>query len=309
MSSANRHLRSINLNLLPILDLLLSTHSVSQTAKRLHMSQSAVSDALARLRAQFNDELLVRSGRGMQPTPFAGQLLPTVRDLMMRVEGMLQMPDVDPARMQREFIIATADPVIMTLGSTLCDRLCELAPQSSIRFVDLHRQDYDRLRDLSLDLVIVPRGFIRAEGLYEAALYEETFVCIARRNHPRIRTGITAELYASLPHAAYRTRENASPGMDTRLLGLEQRDVIMVPNFSLLPFVVERTDAIALIQKRVAERFQDSCDIILHAAPVPLPPLEVCMYWAQGHHQDREHQWLRAQLANLRDPAEGATPH
>ena len=293
------NLRSVNLNLLPILESLLTTRSVTETATRLHMSQSAVSDALARLRVQFGDELLIRSGRGMLPTPVAQNLLTSVRDVVARIEAMVQTPTFDPAKLEREFVIATADPVIMTLGGALCELVCERAPRASVRFIDLHRHDYDRLRSMELDLVIVPQGFIRRQGLHHAHVYEEIFVCIARRNHPEIRKRITSSLYTSLPHVSFRTDEGASHGMEAQLIGLEQHDVIKVPSFSLLPFIVEQTNAIALVQKRVAERFSQTADITIYDAPVPIPPLDVCMYWARGHHQDREHQWLRERLISI----------
>ncbi len=297
--STRRSLRGVNLNLLPILGGLLTHRSVTITAEQLHMSQSAVSDALARLRTQFRDELLVRSGRQMVLTPLAHELAAPVGEVLSRVEALVDVPEFDPMLLEREFIIATADPVVMTIGGSLFRRLQTDAPNVSVRFVELSGADHERLGSLQLDLVIVPRGFISQRRFQEAPLYEEPFVCICRRDHPDVPGRITRAVYSKLPHVSYRVDAGAEAGMDTQLMGMAQNDVVMVPSFSLLPLLVEQTDAIALVQKRVAERFKASAAIEIHPTPVPTPPLEVCMYWSAGHEQDRAHQWLRNCLSSL----------
>jgi len=297
MNSAR--LRSVNLNLLPILEALLATRSVTGAASRLHMSQSAVSDALARLRHQFRDELLVRRGRGMTLTPLAQQLLAPLQELVGRVDALVTARPFAPGDLEREFVIATADPVIMALGGGLLRQLQESAPRASLRFVDLDLSDHDRLRALELDLVILPRGFLRTDRLLEQPLYQEFFVCIARRGHPLIRRRLNRKLYESLPHASYRADPRTRVSMDARLLGLEQHDVVMVPNFSILPLIVEQSDAIALVQRRIAERFAATANIHLYEPPVPIPPLDICMYWSTAHDSDPANSWLRNTLIAL----------
>jgi len=290
------HLRSVNLNLLPILEALLASRSVTQAATTLHMSQSAVSDALARLRHQFRDELLVRGGREMLLTPLARELLEPLGEILARVESLVETPAFEPGELDREFIVATADPVTMTIGGPLCQCLQAEAPHASIRFIDLGLRDYDRLRGLELDLVIVPRGFLRTERLIEWPIYEERFVCIARRGHPAIRRNISRDLYERLPHVSYRADRDSTVSMEARLLGLAQQDVIKVSSFSLLPLIVEQTDAIAIVQQRVAARFTESAAIDVYEPPIHIAPLEVCMYWSPAHEQDRAHEWLRNRL-------------
>lgn len=298
MSSARlaNRLRSVNLNLLPILEALLATRSVTGAAARLHMSQSAVSDALARLRHQFRDELLVRRGRSMSLTPLAQQLLAPLQEIVGRIDALVTARAFHPGDLEREFVIATADPVIMTIGGGLMRHLQETAPRASVRFADLDVSDYERLRALELDLVILPRGFLRTDRLIEQPLYQEFFVCIARRNHPAIRGKLTRRLYGKLPHISYRADPRTRVSMDTRLLGLAQHDVLMVPSFSLLPLLIEQTDAVALVQRRIAERFAATANIDIHDAPVPIPPLDVCMYWSAAHDADPANAWLRSSV-------------
>ncbi len=292
-------LRSVNLNLVPVLASLLSTCSVSATAQALHMSQSSVSDALARLRLHFRDELLLRRGRGMLLTPRARELVQPVNDVVIRLGGMLYGSEFDAANLSREFLVATADPVVMAVGGALCRRLQQLAPQASVRFVDIRSRDYERLRNLEVDLVIVPRGFLRTTQLTEVPIYQEAFVCIARKDHPQVRGRITRAQYAKLPHASYRADAQASLTMEARLIGLEQQDVIKVPSFAVLPILVEQTDAIALVQRRIAERFAASARIQIIEPPVPIPPLDVCVYWSGAQARDPAHTWFREQLIDI----------
>jgi DNA-binding transcriptional LysR family regulator len=292
-SRARVHLRSVNLNLLPILEALLSSRSVTAAAAKLHMSQSAVSDGLARLRLQFRDDLLVRKRREMVLTPFARELLAPLQEILAGVEGLIGRRTFAPAELEREFVVATADPVVMVLGAGLFHALQAQAPGASVRFVGLGTRDYERLRAMELDLVIVPRGYLRRENLVETPLYDEPFVCIARRDHPQIGKRLDRKLYARLPHVSYRADQRSTVSMEGRLLGLAQKDVLKVPSFSLLPFIVAQTDAIALVQRRVAERFAKFANIALHEPPVPIPPLEVCLYWSQAHERDAAHAWFR----------------
>jgi DNA-binding transcriptional LysR family regulator len=295
-SRARVHLRSVNLNLLPILEAVLSSRSVTAASRKLHMSQSAVSDGLARLRAQFRDDLLVRKRRELVLTPLAQELLAPLQEILTGVEQLVGRRTFEPAELEREFVIATADPVVLVLAAGLLRALQAQAPGASVRFVALGNRDYERLRAMELDFVIVPRGYLHGEHLIETPLYTEPFVCIARRDHPAIGRRLDRTLYASLPHVSYRADQRSTLSMEDRLLGLPQKDVLKVPSFSLLPLIVEQTDAIALVQRRVAERFAEFAGIALHEPPVPVPPLDVCLYWARAHERDAAHAWLRGEL-------------
>lgn len=303
---AKVHLRSVNLNLLPILEALLSTRSVTAAGEKLHMSQSAVSDGLARLRGQFRDDLLVRKNREMVLTPLARDLIAPLNEVLAGVETLVGHRSFVPAELEREFIVATADPVVMALAAGIYREIHAQAPGVSVRFVGLMDRDYDRLRAMELDLVIVPRGYLRRDQgradsarLIELPIYEEPFVCIARRDHPAIHKRLSRKLYSKLPHVSYRADRQSTVSMEDRLLGLAQHDAIKVPSFSLLPLIVEQTDAIALVQKRVAERFAHTANIALYAPPVPVPPLQVCLYWSHAHERDAAHEWFRHQLQGV----------
>jgi LysR family nod box-dependent transcriptional activator len=302
VSKAPERLRAVDLNLLPILRELLRTRSVTRTAQALDMGQPAVSEALKRLRRQFDDDLLVRSGRAMQPTALAHELAPIVEQLLSQLQTILAPPFFEPTVVEREFIIATADSIILTIGAALIQRLAHEAPHISVQCVDLQWVDERALHTGELDFIILPRPAVDAAGrattidtakLESLLLFEEEFVCIARRGHPTATPG--ADLEQALT-VAYR----ADP--DSALFGLlpgSTRPVILVPQFSLLPFLVAGSDAVALIQRHLAEMFAEVVDIEIVRTFDNIPRVQVCAFWAPVHTNDPAHRWFRTVLHDV----------
>lgn len=294
MPQAN--LRSVNLNLLPILRALLSTQNVTRAAEQLHMSQSAVSEALGKLRLQFNDDLLIKVGREMKPTQLALSLQAQLDESMRMLEELVQAESFDPASLDRRFVISTADTVMLALAEPLIEQLSNQAPGVSVQFVDI---GFDMRRSLvsgELDLLIMPGGFEETVGLYELPLYDDTFVCIARKGHPEISRKLTRAKYDALSHVAFRADHRVEASVETTLVGVNQRDVVRLPSFVLLPALVERSDSVALIQKRAAEHFVGRYDIEVFKPPFEAPVVSHTAYWSRIHDRDPAHQWFRSQL-------------
>ena len=289
-------LRSVNLNLLPILQSLLSTLNVTRSAEQLHMSQSAVSEALGKLRLQFRDDLLVRVGREMKPTPLALSLQGQLEQSMSMLEALMQSERFDPKTLSRRFIISTADTVMLTLAEPLIEQLSQEAPEVAVQFVDITSNVNRSLTAGEFDVLIMPGGFEETAGLYELPLYEDTFVGIARKNHPDITRTLNKDTYDALNHVAFRADHKVESSVETTLIGVNQRDMIRLPSFVLLPALVERSDALALIQKRAAEHFVDRYDIQIFDLPFKVPVVSHAAYWARIHDRDPAHQWFRTQL-------------
>lgn len=291
-------LRSVDLNLLPVLRELLRTRNVTRTAESLNMSQSAVSEALRRLRHQFGDEILVRVGREMAPTRFAESLVSHVESALGEVEALVNPQSFDPRSVERQFIIATADSIILTLNTPhLVTRLAEEAPGITIQFVDLQRIDKRSLERGELDLVVMPRGILDETGLNSFHAYREEFVFIARRGHPAITGPLTQADIENLTSVAYRADETSD--LFALLPGRTSGDQVRVPQFTLLPFIVEKSDAISLIQRHVAERFARLLDIQILEPPRTYREVEVRAYWAQIHENDLCHRWLRTRIEEV----------
>jgi LysR family nod box-dependent transcriptional activator len=297
-----RSLRSINLNLLPILRELLRHRNVTRAAEKLNLTQSGVSEALGRLRLHFEDELLIRVGRSMVPTPLAIALAPRVEEVLSELETLLQPVSFDPARVKRQFIIATGDTIILALGKELIQRLGDMAPHASIQFISIQYVTKRDLEEGKIDFLIIPRDVIPPaifdeEGLSWMKIYREDWVCVSRKDHPALRNGLTVETLNSVPSIACRLDENSY--LHGAIPGRPDFDRLRVSQFTLLPMLAAQSDAIAMVQRHVARWFADLLPIDIFELPIHFPALDVCAYWAPIHGNDQMHGWLRKQMEEI----------
>lgn len=295
-------LRGVNLNLLPILRELLRERNVTAAAKRLNLTQSGVSEALGRLRVQFGDELLVKTGRRMVPTALALEIAPRLEDLLATTEDLLRPVRFNPAYSDREIRIATGDTVALALGKGLLQRLAAQAPRTTIQFVSTEAPMRANLEEGKIDFLIIPRGVIPStilseEGLERLPLYREDWVIIARRDHPKLTGPLTLDLLDELPSIACRLDDLSY--LHGAIPGRRRVDQIQVSQFTLLPILVAESDAVAMVQRHVADWFTRLLPIQIHALPLPFPELEVCAYWSAFHRNDPMHGWVREQIRQI----------
>lgn len=299
-------LRNADLNLLPVLRELLRSQNVTRTAETLNMSQSAASEALKRLRSQLGDDLLVRKGRAMELTPLARRIGPLVDQALGKFEQVLWSELFDPAESKRNFLISTADSVILTVGPQLIERLARDAPGMSVRFVDLQWVNSRSLELGELDFVIMPDAPIKElDGVAELSLehfnhllvYREEFVCIAKSGHPLLEDKITLERLEHYQTVAFRIDPD-SP-FQGEIPGQSRPDQVYVSHFSLVPFMVEGSDAVAFVSRHVAKIFCEILDIAYNPVPITAEPLSIYAFWASVHENDPEHRWLREVLREI----------
>lgn len=298
-----KSLRAIDLNLLPILRELLYTQNVSKAAERLHMTQSAVSEALGRIRVQFNDDILLRVGRKMVITPFAKTLQAPLDEILGKIENLSLLQEVTNLKdIQHNFVIATGDSVVIALGEKLIRFLAEKIPGVRVQFIDLQNFDFTKLKSGEVDLAIIPEAFVEDQSFHSLALYREDFVIIARRAHPLMRAGIGPDELATVPKVGYKAdpkshlRVPPPPGWEEQLL---------ITQMALLPYLVEKSDSIALIQRHVALRFQQSTNIELHEISDFFWTADVYAFWGGINEESRIHRWLRQGLRSLLDENAG----
>ena len=297
-----KSLRAMNLNLLPVLRELLRKRSVTRAAEKLHLTQSGVSEALSRLRYHFQDELLVRAGRKMIPTALAQSLAPQVEQLVQGIEDLLRPQVFDPSSVERQFLIATGDTIVLALADQLIQRLSVHAPRTSIQFISIQYVTRRDLEEGKIDLLIIPRGIIppsifNEEGLEWMKVYHEDWVCISRRDHPELREGLTLETINRLPSVACRLDETSH--LHGAIPGRPNFDQVRVSQFSLLPLLVMQSDAIAMVQRHLARWFAEYVPIDIFELPIPFPDLDVCAFWAPIHRNDPMHSWLRKQIEEI----------
>ena len=295
------NLSGIDLNLLVVLDALLSERSVTRAGSRIGLSQPAVSNALARLRAQVNDPLLVRAGGAMEPTPRALELAVPVRQALQLIGRALTSPsDFDPKKSSHVFRICSADDIELTLLPRLLERLKVVAPHVDIEVSRVAGVAESGLRTGHIDLYLGV-WFNIPSSLERHLLRHETFACIARKGHPRIKSRLTLRGYVDVGHVVVAPSEKPGSVIDTVLSdqGLGRRVVLRTPHFLVAPLVVARTDLIATLPRTVATEFAKVLSLNLYKPPVDAPGFPVHMVWHPRTHDYPPHRWLRQLIMDV----------
>jgi DNA-binding transcriptional LysR family regulator len=294
-----------DLNLLFALDALLAEQNVSRAAVRVGLSTPAMSHALARLRKQLGDPLLVRAGQQMTATPRALDLRAQVAGLVAAARGVMAPPPVSDLRLlRRTFRLRTSDHLLAILGARL-DRFLRTAPDVLLHVQPSGRDDPALLRDGALDLAI---------GVYDYApysdlpsdlriqqLWEDEFVCLVRRDHPTVRRKLSLAQFAALEHVQIAPRGNPGGYVDEMLgkHGLERRITRAVPFFMVGLQLLAETDYLmttsSVFARRLARKF--GLRIVAPPAALGLEPYQVAQIWHPRDDRDPPHRWLREQVA------------
>jgi DNA-binding transcriptional LysR family regulator len=296
------NISAVNLNLLLVLDALLSERHVSRAARRLGLSQPAVSNALGQLRSLFGDPLLVRTSGRMVPTERALALAAPVAAAITAVKDVLAGPPAfDPARAERRFVIAATDFVEFVLLPRLLGRLEREAPGVRLQIVGWpHNRVPPTLETGDVDLMI---GFYPEvpPHHFTLPLFRDEFVCILRKNHPRVGARLTLKTYTQLQHVLV-TSEAGGPGVVDIELGKRnlQRTVgLRISHFLMVPSVVAATDMVAAVGRRVAESAARTLPLRILPPPLPLPRGTVGQAWHERTNASPAHAWLRGVVADV----------
>lgn len=292
-----------DLNLLIALDALLAEGSVAGAARRLGLSPSAMSRALARLRAATGDPLLVRAGRGMVPTPHAGELRERVRELAHGARAVLRPAarGVDLARLERTFTIRANEGFVEAFGARLVAAIAAAAPGVRLRFAPKPDKDVRPLREGLVDLEIGVPGETGPEMRVQA-LFRDRFVAAVRQGHPLLAAGrITPERYAACGHVVASRRGQASGPVDAALaaLGLARKVVVVVPGFPAALAIARASDLVALATSSFfgapaqGGAPASCCGLDIFPLPVRTEPITVSQLWHPRVDADPAHRWLR----------------
>lgn len=298
-------LRSVDLNLLVTLLVLLRERSVSKAAECLHLGQPAVSGALGRLRELFQDELLIRSPGGMRPTPRAlelqSKLLPVLAEMQSVV---LQKPLFDAATSERRFTIGVMDWVNAWLLPGLLSRLALQAPQARLAVLATDRfRVADMLQREEVDLAIGP--FAAGPSWQRAqVLATVPYACVARPDVFGASPKLTLKRFAALPHVMVTYRGATRGIVDDALAlhGLQRRVVCTVPGFASVPPVLREMPAIATVPKVLADAWSDEYGLAALEPPIRLPANEVAIVTHQSRSNDLAVQWLGGLIKSASQP-------
>jgi DNA-binding transcriptional LysR family regulator len=287
------NLAAIDLNRLLVLHAVLTERSVTRAAVTLHVTPSAISNALARLRTTFDDPLLVRSGRGLVLTPRAATLAPQLADA---VAAMVRVVDsqssFDPARSTRTFTLACSDAEQISEVPRIAAAFARKLPKARLRVMSVDQlESMGGLASGEVDAAIAP-----AHGplpdVHASELYEEEGVLIVRKAHPNVRRRMSKEQFNSLRHIDI-LLALGGPGIGHRIVeeffashGLHRDIAISVPSFAAAAAIAAQTDWVAGMPRRMALAFLRQMPLITVAMPVPPVRFRIQLVWHERTHKD-----------------------
>lgn len=292
-------LRNVDFNLLLPLRALLEERSVSRAAERMHMSQPALSAALARLRRHFNDDLLQRRGNSYELTPLAVQLLERSYSATLSMERIFSaQADFDPSTSTREFSVFSSDYAMTVLGGALAAEFAKAAPGVRLRFNSMSAQVVanapDSLRDY--DGILMPHGFLACS---HQDLFTDRWVCLVADGNESVTDTLSTEQLSALPWAyTYSGLTEYTPASkQLELIGISPRIAVVSPSFLALPALIAGSNRIALVQKSLAVQLVRGGGVRMLECPLELIPLTEAFWWNSVHDRDPEHLWFRSILS------------
>jgi LysR family nod box-dependent transcriptional activator len=286
----------LDLNLLVALDALLTARSITRAAERLHLSQSAMSNALGRLRDYFEDELLVQVGRQLELTPRAGVLRDAVRDVLLRIDtSIATQPQFDCTNSDREFRLCISDYTM----EVLMPRVLAAAAQqrSSVRFNLLPQvsNPAQALEHGDADLLVIPKAYCSADHPAEI-LFTDEFTCVVWNGSSHARQGLSFERYAAAGHVVMKPVGTDQPAFESWFVqryGLSRRIEVTAYGFAALPFLVVGTELVTTVHSLLAHGVAAALPVTLLPPPLPMPVFEQAMQWHKYRSLDPGLQWLR----------------
>ena len=283
-----------DLNLLVTLDVLLTEGSVAGAARRLRLSPSAMSRALARLREVTGDPLLVRAGRSLVPTPRAIALRAEVGALVEGARGVLRPAQaLDLAGLRRSMTLRTSEGFVETFGPRLLAQVASQAPGVTLNFQTKPDKESAPLREGDVDIETAVLDEATAPELRAVALFDDRWVAVLRRGHPLLERPFTAEAYAGARHVTVVRRGLQAQGIETALaaLGLERRVGAGVSGFATAIALARQTDLVATVPERHTEGLRPG----LPGLPLPFPVagFTLSLLWHPRMEGDLAHKWLR----------------
>ncbi len=294
-------MQNIDLRLLLLFDEVFKTASLSRAAERLEMSQPGASLALGRLRQHFGDTLFVRTSAGMEPTPLAQAVVPTVRAAIAALQATMSYRlQFEPADTDRSFRISMTDVGQIVMLPALLNRLSELAPHVRVEVTTIDKQIHKALAAGELDLAV---GFVTylEDQFLQQLLFEDAFCCLARTGHPRIGAEISRRQYEQESHVVVATSGTGHQMLDQTLdkLKVRRRVSVGIPNFLGLATIIGATDYLCTLPRRAGELMAARGEVKLLALPFKVPSYPVMQHWHARQAQDPGHLWLRQVLAGI----------
>jgi DNA-binding transcriptional LysR family regulator len=303
-------LHQLDLNLLVVFNELLAERRVSKAADKLGVSQPAVSNSLAKLRRLFDDELFLRTPKGMEPTPYAEQLAESVGyALAMIHSGINQQTNFEPSSAQRSFTIGMTDIGEIYFMPALIERLRSEAPRVTLSTV---RNTATTLRDDlesgKVDMAIGLLPQLKA-GFFQRRLFSQSYACLMRRGHRLDKKRISVAEFSSAEHLVVVSAGTGHGKVDELLQrsGVDRTIRLTVPHYVSVGHILRASDLVATVPERLADRLVEPFGLVKVPHPAKLPDVAINVFWHAKYHRAPANRWLRGVLFDLfADAAPGA---
>ena len=290
-------LRQADLNLLVVFAVFAEERSVSAAATRLLLTQPAVSRALNRLRAMFNDDLFIRGKGRYELTPNAVRILKELEVVLPRIDRLVRGSEFDPLKEEVVFKIACTDYALSILGPHITRRVICPGSKASLCFVAFSESVYRDLEQGHVDLAFQVHEERIPVSLATEKLFEEEMVCIVPDSWAKL-SRLSLDRYAASGHVIVSLHDSVQAFPDKALLrhGIKRKSLLRVPHFLAALECVEATDLVATVPKRFAEKYARHFHVRVIAPPKEFERYEYWMAWHPRLNSDSAHQWLRREV-------------
>ncbi|MBT2336559.1 LysR family transcriptional regulator [Variovorax paradoxus] len=291
----------MDMKLLAVFDEIYKTRSVSRAGENLGFPQTSVSLALGRLRRRFNDQLFVRTGEGMVPTPRAAMLVPQLRQALELLQSATQQQvEFDPASSSRTFRIAMTDISHLEFLPALVNKMAKAAPDVRIEVLRITSETAKLLEAGDSDLAIGYMPELEA-GFYQQKLFEDGFACVVRRQHPRIGERLTESGFRKERHVVLTASGTGNEIVEQELKrrGTRRKVALSLPTLPGVGNLLANTDLIATVPERVAQTLVKIARVKALAPPYRIPDFSIKQHWHERYQQDPASRWLRSTVAEL----------
>jgi len=295
-------LRNIDLNLLVVLDALLTEKHVTRTGARLHLSQPAISHSLSKLRVLLDDPILIRQGSEVVLSALAQNLQAPLKEILSQIEILLgKSIDFVPANSHRTFRLAMSDYGAAIVMPKLLRQLRAQAPNTTLVVTQDSRHGmFEQIAQGKIDLALGVFPHLTAD-ISSEVLFEETFSCLLDRSTLPASGQLDLDNYLLRPHISVSV-DGCTNGEIDRLLraeGLQRRIAVSVPHWRTAPSMISNTDLILTVATRTLDNAPLDDDLVSLSPPLPIPPFPFVQIWHNRFGEDPAHIWLREQVRQV----------
>ena len=283
-----------------MLSSILNTRSVTQSAKELGRTQSAVSHSLKKLREILNDELVYRQGNSLELTAKAQAMQLPLKNWLEQLDSILNIGDFDPAKSSRVFYIAATDIIEQLFAPKIISILQKKAPNVQMRFL---RWEYPKvesqLLNSQVDFAVGVRGF-DTSNIMQKILYEEKFISLVRKGHPILKGKVSLEKFLAYPHVMTGPGDGKG-AVDHYLNKLNRKRKLLytVNSFASAPALIENSDCILTAPLRFTDFLKKKHKVQTFNTPFKMDKFHLKLYWGKKHHNDPMNQWMREVILSV----------